>query len=100
MRSKIFLGLLALLSFSLVTSAQSKKEIKKFKIKSVTVSSTDVNSEGNEKTRNDSYQKFDSNGEVIEDVEYNKDGTFKKKETKKFNKNSDPVEEIIYDEKG
>ena len=32
--------------------------------------------DGKEKTRTDSYQKYDNSGHVIEDIEYNKDGTF------------------------
>src|ERR1043165_4154008 len=79
--------------------AQSKKEVKKYKIKSCTETVTDY-SDGKEKTRQDAYMKFDGNVNVLEEIEYNKDGTFKKKEAHKYNKNDDVTEEIIYDEKG
>ena len=49
----LFLALLTVNSFS-----QSKKEVKKFKIKSITNIVTE-SIDGKEKTRTDSYQKFD-----------------------------------------
>ena len=90
----IFFTLLSVNSFS-----QSKKEVKKFKIKSSTTVVTE-SLEGKEKTRTDSYQKFDNSGNVLEEIEYNKDGSFKKKETHKYNRNNDNTEDVIFDEKG
>lgn len=79
--------------------AQNKKEVKKLKIKSTTIVVTEY-ADSKEKSRTDSYQKFDKSGNVIEELEYNNDGTFKKREAHKFNKDNDVIEEIIYDEKG
>ena len=87
-------SILTLTSFS-----QSKKEVKKLGIKSsVTVVTESI--EGKEKTRTDMSQKFDKNGNVIELIEYNKDGSIKKKEAQTYNKNNDITEELIFDEKG
>src|SRR3954470_16270865 len=99
MRSKIYIPILAFLLIGVSASAQSKKEIKKFKIKSTTVVATEI-VDGKEKSRTDSYEKYDNSGNVTEVEEYNKDGSFKKKESHKYNKNNDPTEEVIYDEKG
>ena len=90
--------LLLLITIISAGFSQSKKEIKKLKIKSSVVTVTET-IDGKEKTFTESSQKWDKNSNVIEDIEYNKNGTFKKKESKKFNKNNDPTEEIIYDEK-
>jgi hypothetical protein len=90
---------IALICCGINLNAQSKKEIKKFKIKSATVVVTE-NTDGKEKTRTDSYEKFDNSGNVTEEVEYNKDGTFRKKESHKYNKNNDATEDVVYDEKG
>ena len=93
----VFILFLALLSVNVFS--QSKKEVKKFKIKSsTTIVSESI--DGKEKTRTDSYQKFDNSGNVLEEIEYNKDGSFKKKESHKYNKNNDNIEDVIYDEKG
>src|SRR3990170_6499487 len=93
----IFFLVLLLLSCN-SSFAQSKKEVKKLKIKSSTVTITEM-VDGKEKTFNETYQKFDNSGNEVEDVEYNKDGTFKKKETRKYNKSNDVIEDIVYDEK-
>lgn len=96
---KAFL-ILFLLSLGLSVNAQGKKDIKKLKIKSATTTTIEI-VDGKEKVLNDTYQRFDKEANVLEDVEYNKDGvTFKKKESRKLNKNEDVTEEIIYDEKG
>ena len=84
---------------NLTSFSQGKKDVKKLKIKSTTVVVTDL-SDGNEKTRTDSYEKFDKDGNVTELIEYSKDGSIKKKEGHTYNKNGDITEEKIYDDKG
>ena len=84
--------LFLLLSSALI--AQSKKEIKKNKITSVTV--TEVNGG---KTINDSKTVYDGEGEVTEKAEYSKDGSLKKTMKYKMNNLGDVVEEEEYDEK-
>jgi hypothetical protein len=78
----------------LVLYSQSKKEVKKFKIKSVIVSETIGT-----KTVFESKTVFDKNGETMEEVNYNKDGEVKS--THKFKRNSegDVIEETEYDSK-
>ena len=51
--------------FISVSIAQSKKEVKKFKIKSSTETLTETK-DGKEKTFNESFQRFDKNGNVTE----------------------------------
>lgn len=79
---------------SYTTNAQSKKEIKKNKISSVTVTET-----SGSKTINDSKTTYDENGEVIEKSEYNKDGVLKKTMKYKMNNLGDVIQEEEYDEK-
>lgn len=90
MKTKIILLFTVLLPF--VGTAQSKKEIKKFKIKSTTVMLADAVSAS--EIRN-SFSKFDTDGNVIEDIEYNRDGSIKKREVFKYNKNGDVMEEMV-----
>ena len=54
--------------------SQTKKEVKKLKIKSSVVTVTET-IDGKEKTFTETSQKWDKNSNVIEDVEYNKNGT-------------------------
>lgn len=78
------------------TFAQSKKEVKKNKIKTVTEQITDYVG-GKEITRNDSYKKFNKQGEVLEEVEYDKTGKLKRKVISRYNEFDDKVEETIVD---
>ena len=52
--------------------AQSKKEIRKYKIKTVAISET---KDG--KTLYDSKTTYDKNGEISEEISYNKEGNIK-----------------------
>ena len=97
MTNKIIATTLLFALFNFAAIAQSKKDVKKLKIKASTTVVTET-VDGNEKSRTDSYQKFDNAGNVIELVEYNKDGSIKKKEAHTYNKNNDVVEEIVFDE--
>ena len=90
-----------LLSFILIFSvvslfAQSKKEIKSNKIKS----STEVHIiAGHEKdsTYKDTYQAFDKDGNTIEEIKFNPNGTVKKRRTFKFDSDKNKTEEVEYD---
>lgn len=73
---------------------QSKKEIKKYNIKSVTVT---VSSNG--KTINEEKTIFYKNGEVAEEINYTKDGSLKSSITYKRNKEGDITEEKEFDSK-
>ncbi|HMT29840.1 MAG TPA: hypothetical protein PKD91_11220, partial [Bacteroidia bacterium] len=86
-------------SFSHSGYAQSKKDLKKFKIKSTTEVVTDFQN-GKETSHTERIEKYDSDGNLIEESEFNKDGSFKKKETRKFNKAGEVVEEIKFNAAG
>ena len=99
---KFFFGAfhLILLGCCLGTFAQSKKEVKKFSIKSCTVTITSLDSAGKEKSFTDSYNAFDKNGKVVEEKEFDHNGNFRKHESHKYNKNSDETEWTEFDERG
>src|SRR5436190_22161714 len=80
--------------------AQSKKEVKKFNIKSCTVSVTALDSAGKEKSFTESYNAYDKNGKVIDEKEFDRNGNFRKHQSHKYNKNGDETEWIEFDEKG
>jgi predicted membrane protein len=84
---KILLFSAILFSF-IYLFAQNKKEVKKNKIKTVTVTETAAG-----KTLNDEKTVFDKNGEVIEETSYTKEGAIKNTHKYKRNKAGDVVEE-------
>ncbi|TND07633.1 MAG: hypothetical protein FD123_3185 [Bacteroidetes bacterium] len=79
--------------------AQSKKEIKSYKIKTMIETVTSSNS-GKETSYKAEYRAFDKEGNTTEHTEYNADGSIKRKELNKFNSKGDKVEEIIIDKTG
>ncbi|MDI9857620.1 hypothetical protein [Flectobacillus roseus] len=85
-----------LLATSYLSYGQSKKEVKKNKIKTVTEQITESIG-GKEVTRNDGYKKFNKQGEVIEEAEYDKSGKLKRKVLSKYNEFDDKIEEVIVD---
>ena len=95
------LSISTIMMFLFVSSSfsQSRKEIKKYGIRSTESVITEFVG-GKEVTHTDSFEKYDNDGNIIEEVEYNKDGTFKKKYTRKYNKAGEITEEVKYDAKG
>jgi hypothetical protein len=81
---------LIILSSSLFS--QSKKEIKKYKIKASLITSTE-----NGKTLNESKIIYDSNGNPVEKTNYAKDGSVKTINKIKYNDNGDDIEDNEYD---
>lgn len=79
-------------------SAQSKKDIRNYKIASETATIT-VTENGKENTYKDSYTVYDKNGSIIEQTEFNKDGSVKNKESNKFDTNKNKIETIEYNDK-
>ncbi len=79
--------------------SQSSKKVKNFRIKSTTEWIILYN--GNEKLepRKDTYTAFDKEGNVIEKIEYNKDGSVKKKETSVFDSKGNLMEESSFEPK-
>ncbi|MDQ3049540.1 MAG: hypothetical protein M3Q95_01510 [Bacteroidota bacterium] len=79
--------------------SQSKKDIKKYNIKSTTVTVVDL-AGGKEVSHIETVEKYDKDGNVTEDLEYNKNGTFRKNEIRTYNKAGEITYEAKYDEKG
>ena len=78
--------------------AQGKKDVKKYKIRSITeIVSTTEN--GQEITYKAYYIAFNKDGEIVEETEYYSNGTIKKKETFKFDANENKIEETFYQKK-
>ena len=76
--------------------AQSKKEVKKYDILAVTETITEV-VDGKEVTRNDSYKKFDKDGNVLEEVNYDKTGKLKERIVRIFDRFDNKTQEITFD---
>ncbi|AYQ35147.1 hypothetical protein [Runella sp. SP2] len=85
----------ALLSIS-VGWAQSKKEVKKYDIVSTTETIVEV-VDGKEVTRNNSYKKFDKDGNVIEEVKYDNYGKIEERIVRIFDKFDNKTQEITFD---
>jgi uncharacterized protein YkuJ len=79
--------------------AQSKKDIRKNNIKGITEIITEYDG-GKEVTHNDVSRKFDKEGEVIQEINYDKNGVLKEKTLTKNNKDGDKIEETIFDANG
>lgn len=76
--------------------AQSKKEIKKYDIVAVTETITEI-VDGKEVTRNDSYKKFDKDGNVLEEVNYDKTGKLKERIVRIYDRFDNKTQEITFD---
>lgn len=78
--------------------AQSKKEIKAYKIKSTTETVTSFET-GKEVTWKAEYDAYDKDGNTTEQTTWFTDGSVNRKELNKFNSKGDKVEEIVIDNK-
>ncbi|MCU0432280.1 MAG: hypothetical protein MUC87_02360 [Bacteroidia bacterium] len=81
---------------AVAVSAQSKKDIRLYKIKGVT--ETTVVYEGGKEVANyrSEIKKFDKEGNTIENITYNRDGSVRRKEAAKYS-GKDKVEELVQD---
>lgn len=92
--NRVLFLLAASFLFVSALSAQSKKQIKELKIKSVTETSI-IYKDGKEVSNYKSeYSTFDKDGNTTTQIEYNVDGSVKRKETTKY-AGKEKVEEII-----
>jgi hypothetical protein len=82
--------------FVLAAPCQSKKEVKKYKIRSATEWET-INGEGNPLTYKSTYEEFDKNGRSILRVEYSMDGSILHKESAVYDVYGNKTEETEYD---
>src|SRR3954464_15877640 len=76
--------------------AQSKKDIKNNKIKSVKITNAKENN-GEMTEKNESFTKYDKAGNEIEEVNYLETGEFKSRIERTFNKNNDVTLEEHFD---
>ena len=91
---KSFLSLFTVFFIASSLFAQSKKQIKELKIKSVTEVSI-IYKDGKEVSNYKSeYSTFDKEGNTTSQIEYNVDGTVKRKESTKY-AGKEKIEEII-----
>src|ERR1044072_4477926 len=79
-------------------SAQSKKQIKDLKIKNCTETTTLYEAGKEVSTYKSGYSAFDKEGNTTEEIEYNTDGSVKRRETAKYS-GKDKIEEVV-DERG
>ncbi|MCA6363177.1 MAG: hypothetical protein IM638_09065 [Bacteroidetes bacterium] len=93
---RLITSLLLACLFTLTATAQSKKDIRLYKIKGVT--ETTIIYEGGKETANyrSEVKKFDKDGNTIENITYNRDGSVRRKEAAKY-VGKDKVEELSQD---
>lgn len=84
--------LVPIIFISICSSAQSKKEVKANKIKSVTEYTTETIA-GKEVTYKSQYSAFDKGGNTIEKTDFLPDGSVQKKVTAKFDGKGNKLEE-------
>jgi hypothetical protein len=93
---KSTLGIICLLLIYTLAPAQSAKDIKKNKVKSVTIWQSAKEGDPNTQVK-ESYEVFDKNGNTTLRIEYKPDGSVDKKETFRYDKNQNKVEEFEYE---
>lgn len=105
MTKQIFLLsiLILIVNYSFSQYTPKKKDIKDNTIQAMTIwksKYTYQSGQAKETKYKDSYTRYDRQGEIIEEVEYNPDGTIKNKIIYKNDSNGNKIEEIIYNSDG
>lgn len=95
MKLKIIFAFILIGSCVNQANAQGKKDIKKTKMKSMTEFVT-ITENGKEMTYKAYYVAFNKNADVIEETEYNNNGSIKKGETTKYDVNNNKIEETYF----
>lgn len=98
MKLKFIYAFILINSFLNYSFAQSKKDVKKNKIRSMTEFVT-ITENGKETTYKAYYIAFNKNADIIEETEYNSKGTIKKGETTKYDVNNNKIEETHFHQK-
>jgi uncharacterized protein YxeA len=93
---KIVLLLAFAAGCTFAAQAQSRKDVKKYGIKACTESITKTEN-GKEVTYKDSYRSFDKSGNTTEQTEFTHDGKVRKKETARYDKDGNVLEEMSYE---
>ncbi len=99
MHLKIFVLFLLLLFTTTIHYGQSKKDLRKNKVKLIS-EYIEENESGNKVSYKSSDEKINANGDIIESIAYNKDGSVKKKTLYAYNANNDVKEETVYSGSG
>ncbi|MBN1115584.1 MAG: hypothetical protein JXA77_00140 [Bacteroidales bacterium] len=94
---KVLYTVLFMFILSVSVNAQTKSQIKELNIKSTSVWSYDY-STGKEVKKLDQVEKFNNRGQVIQLIDYDKNGKQKERITYSYNDNGDITEEKYYDE--
>ena len=95
MKFHSFIYVLFFCALTGISSGQSKKDVKKNRVKSCRETETSVK-EGKEITADNQFQRFDANGNVTEFIDYDEAGKIKSHETAVFNKDGDKTEEVTF----
>ncbi|MDP1745139.1 MAG: hypothetical protein Q8L90_06160 [Bacteroidota bacterium] len=98
MKLKIISALILISPCVNYSFAQGKKDIKKTKMKSMTEFVT-ITENGKENTYKAYYVAFNKNSEIVEETEYNNNGSIKKGETTKYDLNNNKIEETHFEQK-
>ncbi len=93
---RAFFTFLLVAATGLAVSAQTKKQIKELDIKSTTIWEYDY-STGKEQKKVESVEKFNSRGDVIESIDFDKNSKQKKRIVFKYNEDNEIAEELYYD---
>lgn len=96
MKTIRYLIVISLVATAVIVFSQNKKTAKANKIKAATVWQTDMEN-GKTTTYKDSYEEFDKNGNTVQEIEYKKDGSVKKKKTAVYDQFQNVIEETVYD---
>jgi hypothetical protein len=94
---KILAATLFLSFVVLLALGQSNKDIKSNKIKSIITWQNDKGDNSSEAYK-DSYEVFDKYGNTTLKIRYKKDGSVSSKETCKYDKNQNKIEEFVYED--
>jgi hypothetical protein len=94
MKSKYLIFLSVFILTAVSAFSQKKKDLKKYGVRAIVVTEAHGT-----KTVNDSKTLYDANGEVLEEVNYDKEGNVKSTVKYKNNKDGDVIEESEFDEK-
>ncbi len=92
------LSFLISITFFFSVSAQSKRDISKYNIKSSTVTVDEPDKNDNMISRTDRVYTWDKSGNLTKEFEYSKDGKLKKGVEIKYGKANKVMEEIYYNE--
>jgi hypothetical protein len=92
--------ILLIMAFSAGTAfAQSRKDIKESKVKTMTVYRSDFKT-GKEVKNKESVSKFDENGNTLDEIKYENDGKFQEHFSYTYNSDNDKTSETEYDAAG